>query len=155
MEKVFIDHQRFAKVWIWILVFILVLHSALFIKVLSDNLIVGIIGLVTPALILVLFIFSVLMVKIDKDTISYKYFPYHFKFYSIQWNDVLRWELRKYDALGEYGGWGFRRSRSHGKAYTIRGDWGLQLELKNGKKLLIGIDKKEELEQFLTTIKPT
>ncbi len=155
MEKIFIDHQRFAKVWIWLLSFVLVLHSALFVRVLSHNLVMGLIGLIIPALVLVLFIFSVLMVKIDKDTISYKYSPYHFKFYAIQWNDVLHWELRTYDALGDYGGWGFRRSRSHGKAYTIRGDWGLQLELKNGKEVLIGIGKKEELEQFLDTIKST
>jgi len=40
-----------------------------------------------------------------------------------------------------------------GRALNMSGNMGLQLELKDGKKLLIGTQKFEELEQLLQKIK--
>ena len=58
--------------------------------------------------------------------------------------------VRKYSPLADYGGWGLRFSMSgQGKAYNVSGNVGLQLEFSNGKKLLIGTRKPDELSSVL------
>ena len=58
---------------------------------------------------------------------------------------------RTYSPMREYGGWGIRFGKS-GKAYNIKGDEGLQLVFKNGKRLLIGSQKSQELAQAVDSI---
>nr|MBP6978828.1 hypothetical protein [Lentimicrobiaceae bacterium] len=55
-----------------------------------------------------------------------------------------------YSTIGEYGGWGYRMGgKKAGVAYNISGNMGLQLELKNGKKILLGTKKPVEMEEAL------
>ena len=68
----------------------------------------------------------------------------------IAWEEVGKAYIRKYNPIREYGGWGLRISIvGKGKAYTMGGRYGLQLELRNGSKVLIGTDRPEELRQVL------
>ena len=53
----------------------------------------------------------------------------------------------------EYGGWGYRISPRNGKAFNIKGSWGLQLVLSNGDKLLLGTQKPEELKKAIEQLK--
>lgn len=89
-----------------------------------------------------------LEIKIKNDGLYIRFFPFHFSFRHYRWDAIEKLYLRKYSPLGEYGGWGYRFG-SGGKAYTISGNQGLQIELKNNKKLLIGTQKREELESVL------
>ena len=64
----------------------------------------------------------------------------------IRLQDVARWEPVTYSPIRDFGGWGIRWSGSgKGKAYNMRGNRGVQLEFKNGKRLLIGSQRPEEL----------
>ncbi|RIH67275.1 hypothetical protein D1164_02310 [Mariniphaga sediminis] len=102
----------------------------------------------------VLFIISALIIVILsrlKTKITYKgifitFPPLKRKSYKITIQEIERFEIRKYRAKREYGGYGFRSRRRSGQAYTISGNTGLQLYLKNGKKLLIGTQKKQAME---------
>jgi len=49
-----------------------------------------------------------------------------------------------YSPISDYGGWGIRYG-SIGKAYNVSGNRGVQLELLNGERILIGSQKPEEL----------
>jgi TATA-box binding protein (TBP) (component of TFIID and TFIIIB) len=60
--------------------------------------------------------------------------------------------VREYAPLSEYGGWGLRYSVNHGKAYNVSGNQGVQLFFTNGKKLLIGTQKPEEITAILKQI---
>jgi hypothetical protein len=51
-----------------------------------------------------------------------------------------------YDPAREYGGYGIR-SGPRGPAYIASGNSGVQLQLKDGSKLLIGSQRPEELAQ--------
>jgi hypothetical protein len=51
-----------------------------------------------------------------------------------------------YSSLRDYGGWGIRYG-SKGKAYNVSGSRGVRLELSNGKRLLIGSQRPEELSE--------
>ena len=103
-----------------------------------------------------IFIFK-LATRIDDIGIHYKFFPFYLKFKMIPWKDIHKIYIRTYDPIGEYGGWGLRGGffwkKEKGKAINVSGDIGIQLELKDGKKLLIGTQKQSEVEAVLSYYK--
>ena len=58
---------------------------------------------------------------------------------------------REYSPVAEYGGWGIRYGKS-GSAYNMRGNRGIQLELKNGKEFLIGTQQPEPFMQAVRSV---
>ena len=67
-------------------------------------------------------------------------------------DDIARIYTRKYDPMEEFGGWGVKWGMSGGRnnmCYTTRGDMGIQIELKDGRKILIGTQKPQEWENLL------
>ena len=101
--------------------------------------------------------FLKLKTKIDEIGVHYQFFPFHFSMKTIRWQEIKKANIRTYDPIGEYGGWGLKGgalwNKSKGKAITISGDIGIQLELKNNKKLLIGTQKKEDAFRVLEVYK--
>ena len=91
--------------------------------------------------------------EINERGIKYRYFSLTGKYQFIPWTSIRHLYIRKYDALGEYGGWGVRYGlwfKLRDKAYVFNdNNKGLQLELSNGKKILFSSNKLEELELFL------
>lgn len=71
----------------------------------------------------------------------------------IAWEEIERIYARTYSPILEYGGWGIRLGRS-GTAYNIRGNQGIQLELKNGKRLLIGTQQPQEFLEAVRSAAP-
>jgi uncharacterized protein YlzI (FlbEa/FlbD family) len=71
----------------------------------------------------------------------------------IQWQETETAHVRKYNPIGEYGGWcikgGLLWNKEKGKCVNITGAISIQIVLKNGKKLLIGTKKKEEVNNVL------
>ena len=67
---------------------------------------------------------------------------------TLRFEDIVSCEVRTYKPLREYGGWGVRFGRD-GKAYNVTGNRGVQLKLSNGKGLLIGSQRPEELAQAI------
>lgn len=55
---------------------------------------------------------------------------------------------RDYDAVAEWGGWGFRRGAA-GMAYTASGKRGVQVELADGRRVLIGSQAADDLAELL------
>jgi hypothetical protein len=72
-----------------------------------------------------------------------------FKATVIPFDRIASCQARQYSPLGEYGGWGIRYSFSNGKALNVKGDRGVQLVFKEGKKLLIGSQRAEELAEVI------
>ena len=56
--------------------------------------------------------------------------------------------MRTYNPIREYGGWGIRYGLKS-KAYNVHGNHGVQLELLNRKRLLIGSQRSEEFANAL------
>ena len=73
---------------------------------------------------------------------------------SVRKNDTkaVKWfrKAAKHDPRQGYGGWGVRFIRS-GRAYTVSGNLGVQLELSNGKGLLIGTQDPDEFLRAIGT----
>jgi hypothetical protein len=103
------------------------------------------------ALVFTFLFTSRLETKLDEHGISYRLFPFQLKTRFIAWDEINCAQVRKYDPLGEYWGWGIKGTRKN-RAINIAGDIGLQLELKNGRKLLIGTLQKEKMERVVEKI---
>jgi hypothetical protein len=112
-------------------------------------------AIIIIGLVILLFLLLKLQTKIDENGINYKFYPLQSSYKNIPWNSISEYYIRNYNPISEFGGWGIKSSfrKKTGKAYTIKGTIGLQLTLKNGKKILIGTQKKEEIERVLETYK--
>lgn len=161
--RIFKEEQRFNQTWLIILLLMSVLIPLVIILVTyvkdpstftSTDLAITIGTIVLASGII--FIFK-LTTRIDQDGIHYKFFPFHFKFKIISWSEISTARVRTYDAITEYGGWGLKGgalwNKAKGTAINVSGNIGIQLQLKNGKKLLIGTQKEEDAKSILTTYK--
>lgn len=157
--KIFKEEQRFTQTWLITLTVIsafvpltIIIKEYVDEKLpLSSLIIVTVIVLSCSSLIF----FFKLKTRIDELGIYYQFFPFHFKLKKIGWNEITSANIRKYDALSEYGGWGLKSvalwNPSKGKAVNVAGNIGIQLVLKNGEKLLVGTQKEDEAKQVLET----
>lgn len=129
-ETLFTESQKFNQWWLYIILILasLILAAAVIFTVLSK-----------------------LETQIKKDGVYVRFYPAHRKFKYYPWSEISKAYVRQYSPLGEYGGWGLK-GFSDNKALNISGKTGFQLELKNGKKLLIGTQKPEEIKELLTRL---
>ena len=154
----FSEKQKFKQLWLWILLTGIVILFAYFNY---QQLIVGepvgtnpapdavlILTLVLMAGLMFLFLNLKLITEIRDDGIYYRFAPFHSKFRHIPWSDIESIEVTKYKPIGDYLGWGIRSSPS-GRAYSVQGNQGLQLVLVDGKRVLIGTKRAEELRQVI------
>ena len=171
-EVVFYERQRFSQSWA---ILIIGLVNALFIfgcimqlgmgkswgnHPMDNTMLIIVTAIVT--LLTISFFFSGLDTVINKEGVYFKLFPFCWKYKSFPWDMVSKAYVRKYNPILEYGGWGIRyriggirfNSGEIGRskmniAYNISGNMGLQLELANGKRVLIGTRKPAEMEDVL------
>ncbi len=100
--------------------------------------------------ILILLFFSInLKTVITEKSISFRMFPFHIKKKTIEWSEIRKITVVKYEGIKEYWGFGFRLMPGKGWCYTISGDHGIRLILMNEKKILIGTHKAKEISQIL------
>lgn len=159
--RVFKEDQRFTQLWIIVLVAVSTLiplgivlnHYTKNPQSFTTIELMGIIALIVFASGIIFFF--KLSTRIDENGISYKFSPFHVTYRQIKWHDIDKIYVRQYDAISEYGGWGLKGGalwkKSKGVAINVSGDIGIQLELINGKKILIGTQKKNEAIQVIET----
>jgi hypothetical protein len=157
--KAFKEVQKFTQPWIFIILVITLLISANPIITNWNNIVHQPIsksfsffsGPIIIALVTVFVLNIKLITKIDEKGIQYQFFPINLNLKCISWETIDSCYIRKYNAVTEYGGWGLKFSfrKNIGRAFTTKGAIGLQLVLKNGKRLLIGTQKRYELEKTL------
>ena len=98
-----------------------------------------------------IFLFTMrLITEVRSDGLYFRLFPFHFSFHKIAFWDMRNYEVRTYRAIKDYGGWGIRYGKE-GKAYNVSGNKGVQLELSNGEKILIGSQRAEELASAIAS----
>lgn len=87
-----------------------------------------------------------LLTEVREDGVHINFFPLTRQ--TVLFKNIISCEVRTYRPIREYGGWGVRYGR-FGKAYIVSGNRGVQLKLSNGKGLLIGSQRPEELAQAI------
>jgi hypothetical protein len=109
------------------------------------------IGFFIPLVLALLFAMLKLQTQVRDDGLYVRFFPFHIKFKKFTKDQIAECCSRTYRPIHEYGGWGIRFGKS-GKAYNVSGNQGVQLVLSNGKKLLIGSQRPEELASVINAL---
>jgi hypothetical protein len=111
----------------------------------GSNTIILIIWLLSCILFPVFFYKLKLITEVRKDGLHIRFFPFHLTFKKMPLGKLKKHEVRTYNPISEYGGWGIKWGPG-GKAYNVSGNRGLQLEFIDEKRLLIGSHKPEQLD---------
>jgi len=156
----FKEEQRFTSPWIWLLLISAFLASFIpqfyfysQLAIHENTLIVETeagksllismgLGILIFGLIFFLLARIKLITEVRNGGFFYRYPPIINKERRIGKGEIERYGVRQYKHLREYGGWGFRQGIGKaGRAYNVKGKTGLQLVLKNGKKVLFGTQR--------------
>ena len=105
-------------------------------------------GIAINLLVTLVLVFAKLQIRLDATALYVRFFPFHPVFKKIEFDTIAAVYARTYQPLGEFGGWGIRWTPS-GKAYNVSGNRGVQLKLKNGKEILLGSQRADELAGLL------
>jgi hypothetical protein len=136
-------------------IIISVLKQPIFAKSTSMFIFSGLIVFLLSLFIIYLFLTLKLEITFAPEGIFFRFFPFHRKFRFIPYSEIKYFTIRKFKPILEYGGWGIRYSlKRNGIAYTLSGNYGLQLELNSYKRILIGVKSPEKVLSFLKSIIP-
>lgn len=92
-----------------------------------------------------LFYFMRLTTEVRNDGIYFRFTPFHMRFQKILFTDIEKYGIVKYRPFLDYGGWGIRYG-IRGKAYNVSGNIGIEFQMKNGKKILIGTHEPDSFK---------
>ncbi|MNJ86041.1 hypothetical protein D3C87_35240 [compost metagenome] len=159
----FSETQKFRQWWLWFslagikcLMGFFIVTQVLFGKPFGSSVVDNaalLIGFLFMLILSLLFFIMKLETRITDTGIAVRFFPLQLKFKNYNWEEIDQIYLRQYSPLMEYGGWGIRYSfTGKGRALNVSGRTGLQLVFKDGRKLLIGTSKPEDLIQVLSVL---
>ena len=115
-----------------------------------------IVAFMTFVFIIILLLFASMQTKVTRDTLLVSFGLLPLIKFTYRLGDIRSYNVRNYQPVGEYGGWGIKGSKQN-RALNMRGTEGVQLELldKQGGmwKLLIGSQMPEKLASAIRTAK--
>ena len=111
----------------------------------------GIFYLLLGGLLLFIYFTGRLTTEIRPDGVHVRWFPFHRNFIHFPAQTLRSYEAITYRPIRDYGGWGIRH-RMRGKAYNVSGNRGVQLEFTDGKRLMIGSKKPEQMVEAIASI---
>jgi len=162
----FSESQRFKQILIWVLLFSIFLFVSVPViyglikqmflgqpfgnKPISTQglFVITIVSVIIPLIPIILFRIMNLETLIKEEGIYVRFVPFQTKYKFFSWNELTKCYVRQYSPVGEYGGWGMK-GWGNNKALNISGNKGIQLETKDGNKLLIGTNNPDEITNIL------
>jgi hypothetical protein len=149
-ELAFREVQSFDQIWLWALMG-LELVVILIPLILTKQPWSAFLGMGMVMLLTFVFLGSLrLKTRIDDEGVHFRMSWFHMKDRTIPWDDIDQIYVRKYSPIMEYGGWGVRRFSRNGRAYSVKGNYGIQIVKKDGKKILLGTQSPAEASRYLS-----
>lgn len=146
----FQETQRFRQIWIWALILGISGFSVSSLFLLEDKAPLTFGDLAFPLgmilLLNILFLSFTLTTRIEADFLSYRFFPFT-RWRTFRFEEIESMELREYNGLWEYGGWGIKWNGDTW-SYTTGGKWGILIKTSN-KKFLLGTQQPEQVRQVI------
>jgi hypothetical protein len=158
--SVYREEQRFRQSWVWGIVFVVAalgwwsfIQQIVLGKPFGENpapdwgvwLLWLFIGIGLP----VLFFLIRLVLEVTTDAVVIRYRPLTKR--RIPLADIEQAKVRTYNAIKEYGGWGIKGWSLKNVAYNVSGDQGVELTLRDGRRVMLGSQRPEELAQAIET----
>ena len=150
MKPLFTEIQKFRQWWVWT---ILLISCGIPLYIIFNDTTKslysydGLFTIIILVSVILVMWFTKLETVITEKSIQVKYFPFVNKTFDIQ--DIAFMKVIDY---GFVGGWGIRLWTQYGTIYNISGSKGLHIQLKNGKRYVIGTQKPEELQKIIAQI---
>jgi hypothetical protein len=160
----FHEEQQFRQPWLWLLLLVITacvigmfahgMYTQLYLgqswgdRPMSDSALVisAAFSFLISAGLTLLFYKLKLITEVGPDGVHIRFFPLTRR--KITFDSITSCKARTYRPIREYGGWGIRFNRK-GNAYNVSGNRGVQLEFKQGRPLLIGTQRPEELADVI------
>jgi hypothetical protein len=151
-EDIFYEEQKFTQKWLEFVLYFLWASSIVvslfaFLGKKAGPL-VAIVPFLVVSIIVLLFHSLKLQTRITSDGIYYRFLPFQRKFRFIKKSDIDNLEVKSYEPISEYGGWGIKFGKN-GMAYNVKGNKGIYITLTSRKHILIGTSEPSEVELFL------
>lgn len=152
--------QRFRQSWVWGMVFVVAamgwwgfIQQVILGKPLGQNpapdwgvwLLWAVIGLCLPAL----FLSIKLVLEVTPDGVVIHYLPITKRVIPLA--DIEKVEARTYNPIREFGGWGVKGWSRRNVAYNLSGNQGVQLTLGDGRRVMLGSRRPQELAEAIET----
>lgn len=102
------------------------------------------VGLVLPWLLRA----ARLEVEVDQECVRVQYVPFMKR--RVGLDTIRTHEAISYRPLRQWGGWGIRWVPGRGWAYSARGDQGVRLTLLDGRIVLVGSQRAQDLEHAIS-----
>ncbi|HIK28010.1 MAG: DUF6141 family protein [Oscillatoriaceae bacterium SKW80] len=153
--------QQFRQPWLWLMLFVvsaLSLYTGIYPIIAGNNftnrplqdIIIFLFGCVFGIGLPLIFFKCKLITEVRKDGVYISFFPLLFSVEIIPFYALKSYTVKTYRPLRDYGGWGIRYGRK-GKAFNVSGNRGIQLELINGERILIGSRSPEAFVKAIET----
>ena len=112
-------------------------------------------GVLVPVAVGLLIWVARLETEVRSDGLYIRYVPFHRHFRRFRTEDLGEHHACTYRPLLEYGGWGIRHSWvRRAWAYSVSGNQGVQIALRNGRRVLVGSARPSDLEAALCAVVP-
>jgi hypothetical protein len=151
----FYEFQKFRQWWLWLLfglptvlvwwTFIVqIIGGKPFGQNPAPDLVVWILLAIFGIAMPVIFWFFGMKTVVRDDKIIVGFPPFHRRV--IMLADLKSHKACEYHPIWDFGGYGIRWKAGWGMAYNVSGKHGVEIELNNGKHIMIGSQRAEELE---------
>ena len=152
-SSIYIEKQKPNQKWVIILDSIIcfisiVISIYIYINNRGTSTLIALIPLISGAVPFFFLMKMELVLTIDSEKITYRFYPFHSKNKEIRKSDIEEIRVDGYDPISDYGGWGIRYG-SKGKAYTVSGNYGIKIKLRNKANMLIGTNNHKEVYNYL------
>jgi hypothetical protein len=164
-DLIFREVQRLSLWFRWALLLLMIVAAGFAVFALREALsaqdspntasavVVIILGIGVPVAVTVLLFAAKLETEVRGDGLYVRFFPFYIGYKEFAPVDFEECYAREYRPIREYGGWGIWCGfGKRGGAYNMSGNKGVQLVFKNGKRLLIGSQKADELAKAISSI---
>lgn len=84
-----------------------------------------------------------MVVEVTPEELTIHYRPFSRR--TISLSEVTKADARRYNAIKEYGGWGVKGWSRDKMAYNVSGDRGVELTLRDGRSVMVGSRRAEEM----------
>ena len=148
-DVMFHEEQRFRQPWLWV-VFAggVALEAWLVTYLVAERpavaVIVGVVVIAATLVPFALLFAAKLVTKVRPDGVHVRFSMFLRFSDHIRSEDVVSCRAVRYRPIRDYGGWGVRFV-ADGKAYNVSGNRGVRLEFADGRHLLIGSRKPNDL----------
>ena len=104
-----------------------------------------------PLGVLVLLLVGGIRTTVTREQITVRFGTPGFRVLSLRTSDLASVQMRNFEPLRDFGGYGIRENREM-KAYYVRGTRGVLLTTAEGKRHLVGSDSPERLAAFMQVV---